>query len=146
MEEDVPVEEYEIELRKCEVVKRGEDLTVVTYGAQFYVVEEAVREFERENQCSVEIVDLQTVYPIDFETIFESVKKTGRCIVSHEGPLGNGIGSEVVSQVQENCFFSLEAPVKRVCGLDTPFPLTLEPFYLPNKFKVLQAIKEILEI
>ena len=146
LEEDVPEDYYELELRKCEVVKQGTDLTIVTYGAQFHIIEEAVKEYEDKNDCNIEIVDLQTVYPIDFETIFESVRKTGRCIISHEGPLGNGIGSEVASQVQENCFFSLEAPVKRVCGLDTPFPLTLEPFYLPNKFKILQAIKETLTI
>ena len=108
---------------------------------------DAIEEVKKTHpDVSIEVVDLQTVYPIDFETIVESVNKTGRCIVSHEGPRGNGIGSEVASVVQERCFYSLESPIERVCGLDTPFPLTTEPLYLPGKFKLVQAIKRSLEL
>lgn len=82
-------------------------MTVVTYGAQFHVCDQAIKEFEKKTGASVELIDLQTVYPFDEETIVKSVKKTGRLVVSHEGVKGNGIGSELVSRVMEKCFWNL---------------------------------------
>jgi len=91
---------------------------------------------------SCELIDLRTIVPWDVETVVNSVKKTGKCIVSHEAPLNNGFGGEVAAKVQEACFLHLEAPVVRVCGYDTPFPMIFEPFYLPDRFKIFEAIKE----
>lgn len=90
---------------------------------------------------SCEIIDLRTILPWDEQTVIDSVKKTGRCIVTHEAPITNGFGSEVASKIQERCFLNLEAPVKRVCGYDLPFPLVFEPLYLPDRFKIFEAIK-----
>ena len=75
-------------------------------------------------------------------TIVDSVKKTGRLLVTHEAPLTAGFAGEIASSVQERCFLHLEAPIARVCGADTPFPLVYEPYYLPTEHKVLEAIKE----
>jgi 2-oxoisovalerate dehydrogenase E1 component beta subunit len=74
--------------------------------------------------------------------ITQSVNKTGRLIISHEAPLTGGFASEVASTIQERCFLRLEAPIKRVCGWDTPFPLVFERFYVPDKLRVLEAIDE----
>jgi 2-oxoisovalerate dehydrogenase E1 component beta subunit len=90
---------------------------------------------------SVEIIDLRTISPWDEETVINSIKKTGRCIVTHEAPLTCGFGAEITSKIQEKAFLHLEAPVKRVCGYDTPFPLAFETFYLPDRFKLFEAIK-----
>lgn len=75
---------------------------------------------------SCEIIDLQTIYPYDAETLINSVRKTGRCIVTHEAPVTGGMGAEISSKIQENCFLRLEAPILRICGYDTPFPLSHE--------------------
>ena len=82
--------------------------------------------------------------PLTVNSYFQSAKKTGRVIVSHEAPLTQGFGSEIAAYIQENCFLHLEAPVKRVTGWDTPFPHVFEPFYLPNKFRCLSAIKDLI--
>lgn len=91
------------------------------------------------------MIDLQTIYPFDIETIAKSVSKTGRLIISHEAVKGNGLASEISSQVVERCFYKLEAPIERVCGYDTPFMLSLEKYYLPNKLKVLDAFERVFE-
>lgn len=146
LEEEVPEDYYELDLRRCDIVQEGKDLTIITYGPQVHVALDAAKQYSKINpNASIEIVDLQTVYPIDQKTIVDSVKRTGRCIVTHEAPSGNGISAEVTSIIQENCFYHLEAPIRRECGYDTPFPLTSEPFYLPNALKLVQAIKETLE-
>lgn len=145
-EDMVPTGDYELQLEKAEVVKTGGNLTIVTYGPQFYIVMNAVQEVEAQNpDVSIEVIDLQTIQPIDQETIIDSVKKTGRCLISHEAPVTGGVGSEILSIVQENCFDYLEAPVRRVCGWDTPFPGTLEPFYLPNVVRVREEILKCLK-
>ena len=90
---------------------------------------------------SCEIIDLRTIIPWDEETVLNSVRKTGRCIVTHEAPITCGFGAELTAKIQEKAFLHLEAPVKRVCGLDTPFPLAFESLYLPDRFKLFEAIK-----
>lgn len=79
------------------------------------------------DDISVEVIDLQTILPWDIDTVMKSVKKTKRLIVSHEAPVTMGFAAEIAAAIQEKCFFSLEAPIKRVCGYDTPFPLAYEP-------------------
>lgn len=146
MEEEVPVAPYQLELGKADVMTKGDSLTIISYGPQLYVVEKAVAALkERRPRVSVEIIDLQTVYPMDEETVYNSVIKTGRVIVTHEAPITGGLGAEVTAKIQKNCFLNLEAPIGRVCGWDTPFPLSLEPLYVPNAARVLQAIEETLD-
>lgn len=139
--EDVPADDYILPLSAAEVVREGTDVTLVGWGAQILVLEEACAAVEKEG-ISCEIIDLQTVLPWDSETVINSVLKTGRCIVSHEAPITNGFGAEVAATVQEQCFLHLEAPIRRICGYDTPFPLIFEKFYLPDKLKLVDAIKE----
>lgn len=139
-EEDVPVEDYEIPLMKAEVMQEGKDITIVSYGTQLRHVRMAAAMAQKEG-ISVEIIDLRTILPWDEKTVLDSVKKTGRCIVTHEAPITCGFGAELTAKIQEKAFLHLEAPVKRVCGLDTPFPLAFEPLYLPDRFKIFEAIK-----
>jgi len=91
---------------------------------------------------SVELIDLRTLLPWDQETVINSVKKTGKCIVTHEAPITCGFGAEISAKIQEKCFDYLEAPVRRVAGYDTPFPCVFETLYLPDKTKLFEAIKE----
>lgn len=96
--------------------------------------------FLTEVEC--EVIDLQTILPWDYQTVIDSVKRTGRMVVAHEAPLTGGFGGEIVSTIQEACFFSLESPVLRVCGWDIPFPHIQEPLYMPDKFRCYEAIKQ----
>ncbi|KXS18065.1 Thiamin diphosphate-binding protein [Gonapodya prolifera JEL478] len=143
--EHVPIEDYEVPLSKAEVLNEGKDITLVGYGSQIYVLESAARMAEAAMPgLSVEIIDLRTIVPWDEETVIKSVMKTGRLLVSHEAPLTGGVAAEVASTIQEKCFLRLEAPVARVCGYDTPFPLVFEKLYLPNAIRVLDKIKQLL--
>ena len=100
LEEEVPEKYYELDLFKAEVVREGQHLTMISYGAQFHIMRQAADEYmHKHKDISIELIDLQTVYPIDIETIEKSVKKTGRCIVTHEAPLGSGLGAEIVAQI-----------------------------------------------
>ncbi|MFB6145874.1 MAG: alpha-ketoacid dehydrogenase subunit beta [Candidatus Nanohaloarchaea archaeon] len=131
-----------VELEKANIVREGDDLTLIAWGAMMPVAKEAADDID----ASVEIVDLRTIYPTDFETVIESVKKTGRAVVLHEAPKTAGFGAELVSRINENAILHLDAPVKRVTGPDVPMPLyTLEDYYLPNKKRLLKGIKETLE-
>ncbi len=125
-EDQVPVGDYTLDLHKAEVVREGTDLTMIAWGAQVKVAEKAAK-WAEENGISVELIDLQTIYPYDLDTLVRSVKKTGRCIITHEAPVTGGFGSELSAKLQESAFSSLEAPILRVCGYDTPFPLSHEP-------------------
>jgi len=94
---------------------------------------------------SCELIDLRTLLPWDVDTVANSVCKTGRLVIAHEAPVTSGFASEISSTIQEECFLNLEAPIQRVCGWDTPFPLIFEPFYLPDKLRCFEAIKKVVE-
>ncbi len=129
------------------VVRReGSDVTVVAYGNMVEVALEAARSAERTSGPSLEVVDLRSLAPIDFETVIRSVKKTGRCVVVHEAPRSLGLGSEIAAVVQERAFYYLEAPVLRATGFDTPYPpARLEAVWLPGADRVLDCVAEVLE-
>jgi 2-oxoisovalerate dehydrogenase E1 component beta subunit len=143
--EQVPVGDYEIELGKGEIMREGSDVTIIGYGSHLIQLQKACDRAEKELGVSCELIDLRTILPYDAELIEQSVKKTGRAIVSHEAPLTGGLGAELSSRIQEKCFLHLEAPVQRVCGLDTPFPLVFENEYLPSADKVFESIKFVME-
>ena len=107
-----------------------------------YVLEEAVKMAQSQG-IDCELIDLRTILPWDEETIIRSVQKTGRCVIAHEAPQTNGFGAELAATIQEKCFLHLEAPVIRVCGLDTPFPLVHEKYYLPDNLKCFEMIKKV---
>nr|GEY07376.1 2-oxoisovalerate dehydrogenase subunit beta 1, mitochondrial [Tanacetum cinerariifolium] len=139
--EEVPEGDYTLPLSQAEVIREGSDITLVGWGAQLAVMEQACIDAEKEG-ISCELIDLRTLIPWDKETVEASVRKTGRLLISHEAPVTGGFGAEISASIVERCFLRLEAPVARVCGLDTPFPLVFEPFYMPTKNKILDAIKD----
>lgn len=141
VKEEVPLEEYSIPIGKADVALAGKDITLVGWGAQHHQNMDAARQLA-ENNVEVEVLNLRTLNPLDINTILESVRKTGRCVVAHEAPLTQGFGAEIAALVQEHCFLSLKAPVKRCCGYDTPFPNSLEHLYLPDASRVVQAVLE----
>jgi 2-oxoisovalerate dehydrogenase E1 component beta subunit len=130
--EQVPVDAYQLPLDKAEVLKTGKDLTIVSYGTPLYTCSAAITAAEKDFGCSVELIDLRTIYPWDRETVLESVKKTGRAIVVHESMMNAGVGAEVAATIQEKAFLRLEAPVKRVTGWATHTGLMFEQFVIPD--------------
>ena len=137
---EVPEGEYEIELGKAEVVTQGSDITLLGWGAQMEVIEQAM-ELAEADGISCELIDLRTLLPWDVETVVESVLKTGRLLISHEAPLTGGFAGEIAATIQNECFLHLESPISRVCGLDTPYPLIQEKEYVADKLKIFEAIK-----
>ncbi|MCC5822482.1 MAG: alpha-ketoacid dehydrogenase subunit beta [Phycisphaerales bacterium] len=141
--EEVPEDLYEIEIGKAKVVNEGDDLTVVTWGAPVFQCLAAMDELP--DDVSIELIDLRSIYPWDIDTVCESVRKTGRCVIVHEAPLTAGFGAEVSSRVQEECFLHLHAPVQRVTGFDTIMPFyKLELEYLPEAPRIKKGIEECL--
>ncbi len=139
--QEVPEDAYTLPIGKAKIVKEGEDITVVTWGAMVPDVQKAVSTID---DISVEIIDLRTISPMDRETIVESVQKTGRILVVHEAAKSFGAGAEIVSVVNEKAFLSLEAPPTRLTGFDTIFPLPRgEKHYLPTPERIAKKIREI---
>jgi len=138
--EDVPEGRHTVPIGTARVAREGSDLTVLAYGAMVPVALEAA-DGARERGWSVEVLDLRTLAPLDAETMLESVRKTGRAVVVHEAPRTCGYGAELVALIAERALTSLQAPVLRVTGYDTPFPYTLEHSYLPDPPRVLRAIE-----
>lgn len=132
--EQVPVAPYELPLSTAEVLKEGKDVTIISYGQPLYICLNAIKQAEQDLGISVELIDLRTIYPWDKETVFNSVRKTGRCMVVHEAMLDAGVGAEVAATIQgdPSTFICLEAPVVRVTGWSTPTPLMFEKFNLPD--------------
>ncbi|MBL4862934.1 MAG: dehydrogenase E1 component subunit alpha/beta, partial [Crocinitomicaceae bacterium] len=130
--EEIPDDYYTVEIGKSKVVNEGDDLTIVTYGLGVHWAKEYA---DKHSDISIEIIDLRTLVPLDTDTIYTSVKKTGRVIVLHEDCMTGGIGGELVALISENCFQYIDAPVKRVASLDTPVPFAadLEKQFLPKE-------------
>ena len=140
---EVPEEDYELPLGKADIVQEGTDITLLGWGAQIEILQKAA-EMALEDGVSCEIIDLRSILPWDVETVMQSVMKTGRLLINHEAPLTGGFASEIAASIQERCFLYLEAPIARVCGLDTPYPLAHEKEYMPDEFKTYEAIKRAL--
>ncbi|CAG0878976.1 unnamed protein product [Darwinula stevensoni] len=121
----------------------GDDVTLVGWGTQVHVLREVCELAQEKLGISCELIDLVTILPWDKETVIQSVKKTGRLVIAHEAPLTGGFGAEIAASIQEECFLHLEAPVQRVTGYDTPFPLIFEPFYIPDKWRCLEAVDKV---
>jgi pyruvate dehydrogenase E1 component beta subunit len=143
--EDVPSQAYTVPIGKAKVEREGTDVTLISWGAMVRVCLDAAEVLARED-ISVEVVDLRTLNPLDRETMLESVRKTGRAVIVHEAPLTNGFGGEISALVMENALLELLAPVERVAGFDTIFPLAkLESHYLPNRKRVVDAVHRTME-
>jgi pyruvate dehydrogenase E1 component beta subunit len=121
-------------------VREGSDVTVAAYGPMVKTAMEAAIAAEEEGKA-IEVLDLRSLSPLDMPTLRASVEKTGRLVVVHEAPVFLGMGSEVAARVSEQCFYSLEAPVMRVGGFDTPYPPSrVEEDYLPDLDRILDAV------
>ena len=133
IKEDLPSSEYTVPIGKASVVRAGQDLSIVTYGAMVHAAREAADILEKEG-ISVEIVDLRTLAPLDEATILQSVRKTSKVIVLHEATLTGGLGGEISARITEKAFEYLDGPVLRMAAPDTPVPFSppLEEAFLPN--------------
>jgi len=138
---EVPSDYYKIPLGKAKIVREGQKVTVLSYGTMVHVAVAAAEE----SGVDAEVIDLRTLLPLDIDTIVESVKKTGRCVIVHEATRTSGFGAELSALVQENCFYHLEAPIERVTGWDTPYPYSLEWHYFPGPDRVGAALKRAME-
>src|SRR4028118_1322459 len=139
---EVPEGHYTVPIGKAAVVREGQEVTVLCYGTMVHV---ALATVEAEG-IDAEVIDLRTIVPVDIETIEESVKKTGRCVIVHEATRTAGFGAELAALVQERCFYHLEAPVARVTGWDTPYPHSMEWAYFPGPVRLGLALKKTLEV
>ena len=138
---EVPERYYTVPLGVAEVVEPGDELTIVTYGTLVHVAQAAAKL----TGVDAEVIDVRTISPLDTETITESVKKTGRCVVAHEATRFSGYGAELTATLQEECFYSLEAPIERVAGWDTPYPHAFEWQYFPGQKRIAAAIRKVME-
>ncbi|HWH00171.1 MAG TPA: alpha-ketoacid dehydrogenase subunit beta [Pilimelia sp.] len=127
-------------LHASRVVRPGSHATVLAYGPMVRTALDAAEAAAGEGR-ELEVIDLRTLSPLDLEPVYESVRRTGRCVVVHEAPLTLGLGAELASRITEQCFYSLEAPVLRVAGFDTPYPASrVEEEYLPDLDRILDAV------
>jgi 2-oxoisovalerate dehydrogenase E1 component subunit beta len=127
---------------RAAIRRTGDDVTVVTYGSLVATALSAAEIAAEQQGWSLEVVDLRTLNPLDFETIADSVRRTGRTVVMHEGPRTLGFGAELAARIQEDLFYHLEAPVLRATGFDTPYPpARLEKLWLPGVDRLLDCVE-----
>ena len=139
--EDVPDKNFVLPFGKANIVQEGTDVTIISWGAMTEYVKETIKD----TKYSVEFVDLRTLSPFDIETVTTSVKKTGRAIIVHEAAKTGGFGAEISATISEECMLYLRAPIIRVTGYDTVFPLSkMEMMYLPTPNKIVKAIENIM--
>ncbi len=144
--EDVPDQVETLPIGQARVVRKGSDITLISYGASLKVTNEAAEQLEEEDGVKAEVIDLLSITPLDTATIIESVRKTGRAVVVHEGPRTCGLAAEVIARINEHVLLYLEAPVVRVTGYDVPIPyFSKEKAYLPDPDKVVKAAHETLK-
>jgi len=139
---DVPEGDYTIPLGEAKTVRAGEQVTVLAWGAMVHTCLEAAEKGAAMGY-DLEVIDLRTLLPFDLEAILTSVRKTNRVVVVHEAPRTCGFGAELAASIQEKAILSLEAPILRVTGFDTPFPYTLEHEYLPDADRILDAVARV---
>jgi len=143
--EEVPEDEEVFPIGKSQVVRAGDDLTLIAYGAMLRPALEAADRLQEKDGVSTEVIDLLTISPLD-DTLFSgSVRKTGRAVVVHEAPRSFGPGAEIVSRIMQKSFYYLEAPIERVTGYDIVIPyFSRENFYIPNARRIVAAARKVL--
>jgi 2-oxoisovalerate dehydrogenase E1 component beta subunit len=138
---EVPAEHYAVPLGKAAIARPGQAVTVLAYGTMVHVALAAVRD----TGIDAEVIDLRSLAPLDVDTIVASVNKTGRCVIVHEATYTSGFGAELAAIVQRECFYQLEAPIERITGWDTPYPLAFEWEYFPGPKRVAEGLRRVLE-
>jgi len=122
-------------------ISEGDDVTILAYGTMVWVAQKVAEDMG----LNADIIDLRSLLPLDIDAIETSVNKTGRCVILHEATRTSGFGAELAAQVQERCFYALEAPIQRVTGWDTPYPHAQEWAYFPGPKRVGQALRRVME-
>ena len=143
IKEEVPEGEYAIPLGEARVVAEGKDVTLIAWGAMLHPALKAADRMA-EKGVEAEVIDLRTLSPLDSATILRSVEKTGRAVIVHEAPRTCGLGAEIAARLCEEALLSLEAPIARVTGFDTPIPLPkTEKYYLPDVDQIVEAAEQV---
>ncbi|MCF8567640.1 alpha-ketoacid dehydrogenase subunit beta [Alicyclobacillus tolerans] len=143
---EVPEGYYEVPLGTANVLQEGDDITVIAWGPTVPIALEAAQRAKDEHNTSCEVIDLRSISPLDTKTVVESIKKTGRAVIVHEAVKTGGVGGELIAQVNEQAFLYLAAPIARVTGYDTPFPVpSIEDLWLPSVSRTLDAIIQTIE-
>ena len=137
---DVPAEYYSVPLGEAQIIRKGNDATVLAYGTMVHVAQAGIKE----SGIDAELVDLRSIVPLDINTIEQSVKKTGRCLVVHEASKFAGFGAELSALITERCFYHLMAPTQRVAGWDIPYPHAFEWDYFPSPARVVQSLQSLI--
>lgn len=143
--DEVPEEYIKKPLGKAEIKRKGKDITMICWGYTVYESLNAANTLFEKYNIDVEVIDLKTLYPWDRTTIFESVKKTKKVLITHQAYERNGYGAEIATEIYNNCFSILSKPIKRVCSLNTPVPFAknLENHVLPNSKKIISNSREL---
>lgn len=144
---DIPEEEYVIPLGKADVKREGKDVTIITWSRQVFFALDAAKELEKEG-IDVEVIDLRSLVPLDWETIKKSVSKTHNVVVVQEGVKRSGFAGEISAQIMEELFDELDSPVERVAALNTvpPFSPTLEDVFFPHVEDIVKAVKKAVNV
>lgn len=142
---EIPTEEYLVPIGKAKVIREGKHITLISYCRMLKFCTQAAEELAKEG-ITVEIIDLRTIKPLDIATLVASVKKTHHCVLVEEGHIFSGISAELGFQIQQHCFDDLDAPLVRVCQMETPLPYAknLEKESIPNKERILAALRSCL--
>lgn len=138
---EVPEGYYTVPLGKAKIVREGSAVTVLAYGTMVHVAKAGIEEAD----VDAELIDLRSIVPLDIDTIVESVRKTGRCVILHEASRFGGFGGELAALVQERCFYHLESKIERVAGWDTPYPHAFEWDYFPGPSRLAKALTASIE-
>lgn len=145
VKQDVPDDGVALPMGKCFTLKQGTDITLVSWGASMHETTLAAQKLADEG-ISAEVIDVATIKPLDMETILDSVRKTGRCVIVHEAAKTCAVGAEISAQIAEQALLDLQAPVQRVTGYDTVMPyFKLEKFYIPSEQRIIDAVKQTME-
>lgn len=145
LKQEVPDTGEALPLDQCFILREGQDITLVSWGAMLHETLLVAKQLEAEG-ISAEVIDVATIKPLDMDTILNSVQKTGRCVIIHEAPLSGGVGAEIAAQIVEKGLLSLQAPIQRVTGYDVVVPyFKLEKQYLPSQKRILAAVHKTLE-
>lgn len=144
--EEVPEEDYIVPIGKANVLREGDDITVIGYSQPLHFVMQAAEELEKEQGITAHVLDLRTLQPLDKEAIVEATKRTGKVLIVHEDNKTGGVGAEVAAIISEECLFDLDAPIERLCGPDVPaMPISppMERFFMLSKDKVKDAMLKL---
>ena len=137
---NVPAEYYSVPLGEAQIIRQGNDATVLAYGTMVHVAQAGIKE----SGIDAELVDLRSIVPLDINTIEQSVRKTGRCLIVHEASKFAGFGAELSALITERCFYHLMAPTQRVAGWDIPYPHAFEWDYFPSPARVVQSLQSLI--